>query len=122
MDFDYTKDVGDSFPGNDGKLFFQQLSQLIACGKYRICLHLDEKSVMAFTLELCRCILKEKAFMTSEIKKENDALLTKKEVMNLLDVSSTTLWSWRRKNYLVPIKIGRKVFYQKADVENLLSC
>ncbi|MBR6263437.1 MAG: helix-turn-helix domain-containing protein [Prevotella sp.] len=122
MDFDYNIDVEDSYPANDAKLFFQQLSQLIACGKYRICLHFNEKSAMAFALEFCKYILKEKAFIASEIKKENDALLTKKEVMNLLGVSSTTLWSWMRKKYLVPVKIGRKVFYQKADVENLLSC
>ena len=49
-----------------------------------------------------------------------EALLTKKEVMERFDVCDTTLWNWQRKKYLVPVKIGRKVHYRQNDIERLI--
>ena len=53
--------------------------------------------------------------------KENhdDAPLTKKEVMDRLGVSSTTLWNWKNDRYLLPVKIGRKIFYRLSDINKL---
>jgi hypothetical protein len=39
--------------------------------------------------------------------------------METLGVSSTTLWQWDKSRYLVPVKIGRKVFYRKGDIDKL---
>ena len=30
-----------------------------------------------------------------------------------------TLWQWDKSRYLVPVKIGRKVFYRKGDIDKL---
>lgn len=43
--------------------------------------------------------------------------LTKKEVMDKFGVCHTTLYNWAKNKYLVPVKIGRKVFYRQRDVE-----
>ena len=57
---------------------------------------------------------------TASKEKDDDALLTKKEVMERLGVSSTTLWNWKNDRYLLPVKVGRKVFYRLSDINQLL--
>ena len=47
-------------------------------------------------------------------------LITKQDVIDKLHVSSTTLWIWEKRKYLVPIKIGRRIFYKRRDVNNLM--
>lgn len=49
-----------------------------------------------------------------------EALLTKKEVMEKFGVCDTTLWNWNRKNTLIPVKIGKKVMYRLSDVERAI--
>ena len=51
-----------------------------------------------------------------------DELLTTKEVGKILKVSSTTLWRYNKNGILkIKNKIGRKVFYSKRDVFNLIN-
>jgi len=52
-------------------------------------------------------------------QEEDDSLMPKQEVMSKLGVTHATLWNWANKNYLVPVKVGRKVFYHKADIDHL---
>jgi predicted DNA-binding transcriptional regulator AlpA len=52
-------------------------------------------------------------------QEEEDSLMPKQEVMSKLGVTHATLWNWANKNYLVPVKVGRKVFYHKADIDHL---
>ena len=47
-------------------------------------------------------------------------LITKQDVIDKLHVSSTTLWIWDKRKYLVPVKIGRRIFYKRRDVNNLM--
>ena len=47
-------------------------------------------------------------------------VMTKQEVIEKLNVSSTTLWLWEKKKYLVSVKIGRRIFYRRCDIENLM--
>ena len=47
-------------------------------------------------------------------------LITKQDVIDKLHVSSTTLWIWEKRKYLVPVKIGRRIFYKRRDVNNLM--
>lgn len=46
--------------------------------------------------------------------------LTPEEVAKMLGVSKSTLWRWNKKGYLKHTKCGRKSFYKKSDVENLI--
>ena len=110
---------GDFNPSDDGMLFAKQLVSSIARGEKHISLTLTGKSVLALARELSQCILAGNATMASK-EKDDDALLTKKEVMERLGVSSTTLWNWENDRYLLPVKVGRKVFYRISDINQLL--
>ena len=103
---------------NDGKLFAKQLVTAISRGEKHISLTLTGKSILALARELSQCILAENATTASK-EKDDDALLTKKEVMERLGVSSTTLWNWENDRYLLPVKIGRKIFYRLSDINKL---
>lgn len=49
----------------------------------------------------------------SETEKE---LLTRKEVMELLGVTYSTLFNWNKKKILTPRKIGHRVYYKRKEV------
>ena len=48
-----------------------------------------------------------------------DNLIPKKEVMIRLGITPTTLFNWKRDGVLVPVKIGKKVFYRSEDVAGI---
>ncbi|MDD5892696.1 MAG: helix-turn-helix domain-containing protein [Bacteroidales bacterium] len=49
----------------------------------------------------------------AEIERQSDVeYIPKKEAINLLGVCDATLWHWARSGYLVPVKLGRRVFYR----------
>jgi hypothetical protein len=52
-------------------------------------------------------------------KKEDDQLISRKDAKKMLNVDYSTLWTWAKSGYLVPIKVGGKVFYKKSDVNRL---
>lgn len=52
--------------------------------------------------------------------KEEDDLLTKKEALQKLGVSVTTLWRWAQDGYLTPIKVGIQVRYRLSDINAIL--
>jgi phage antirepressor YoqD-like protein len=49
-------------------------------------------------------------------KEDSDKIMTREEVCKLLKVSTTTLFHWNNDKVLVNHKIGRRVYYMKADV------
>lgn len=49
----------------------------------------------------------------------SDKLVPLKEVAETLNVSRCTLNRWNKDGYLVPIKIGRKVFYRQNDINEI---
>lgn len=49
-----------------------------------------------------------------------DAYCTRKEVMALLRRCDSTMTKWARSGYLVPVRIGGKFLYKKADVERVM--
>ncbi|MGH1519749.1 helix-turn-helix transcriptional regulator [Chryseobacterium sp. JK1] len=50
-----------------------------------------------------------------QTEKEKE-LYTRKEVMELLGVTYSTLFNWNKKKILVPRKIGHKVYYDRKEV------
>ena len=101
----------------DAELFSKQLIVAIAKGNKNISLTFSGKSLFAFAQELAHFILYNASL--EENRNDKSELLSKKEVMDLLGVSSTTLWNWCREKYLIPVKIGRKICYRKIDIEKL---
>lgn len=49
-----------------------------------------------------------------------ETYLSREKVMEILDISSSTLWRWQRTNYIVPIMVGGKRRYRRSDVNRIL--
>lgn len=47
---------------------------------------------------------------------QDDGLITRKDVLYKLGISQNTLWRWQREGRLHPIKIGRKIFFKKSEI------
>lgn len=51
-----------------------------------------------------------------------DYLITKADARRRLgSPDPSTLWRWERAGYLVPVRIGTKVFYKQADIAGIIS-
>lgn len=50
---------------------------------------------------------------------QNDGLINKKDVIAGFGISHTTLWKWEKTGYLVPVKVGKRVYYKREDLEKL---
>ena len=51
----------------------------------------------------------------------NDELLTKKELMEFLSISQSTVRNYINKGYLKPLGMDRRVWFRKSDVMEVLS-
>lgn len=59
--------------------------------------------------------------LEKQIREENEEkYLSPDEVCKLLNVSKPTLWRWEKIEYLIPIRIGKKVRYKLSEVENTI--
>ena len=54
----------------------------------------------------------------SESKAE--AYLTGEKVMEMLEISKATLYRWKQRGYLVPIRIGGNDRYRLSDIKHIL--
>lgn len=76
-------------------------------------------------LEFAREVL-ERTKEMSEVEKietetlASDAYYTRKEVMALVKRCASTMTKWAQAGYLVPVRIGGKFLYRKADVDKIL--
>lgn len=50
----------------------------------------------------------------------NDELIIKKDLMKGLNISHTTLWKWEKTGYLVPVKVGKRTYYRREDIQKLI--
>ena len=53
--------------------------------------------------------------------KENEELWTREETADYFQVSFQTLHNWKKNKVLIPISVGTRVYYKKADVDGLLN-
>jgi len=86
---------------------------------YRDLLNSGVNVSVTLKLEDLREIFKE---MVSSIKpKTNDQspedFLSRKEVLNLLRIDSSTLWSWEKTGYIKSYPFGGRKRYKLVDVE-----
>lgn len=74
--------------------------------------------IMANTLReiVATELQKVKEIIVSSPKDDSDNVMTREEVCKLLKVSNTTLFNWNNDKILVNHKIGRRVYYRRADV------
>lgn len=51
---------------------------------------------------------------------QSEELISKKEAKQGFNVSHTTLWKWQKCGYLVPVKVGKRVYYRREDIKGLI--
>lgn len=54
-----------------------------------------------------------------ETKRET-AYLTREQVLAKLNVDPSTLWRWKKRGYLVPVKVGGENRYRSTDIDKIL--
>lgn len=94
------------------------IMSLVESGATDLTLHIRPLDLVDFAYTL---IGKYKAEICPQIvSAAKETLLSKKEVMEKFGVCSATLWNWEQSKTLIPVRIGRKVSYRQADVEQLI--
>jgi transcriptional regulator with PAS, ATPase and Fis domain len=67
------------------------------------------------------CVNKTRKELEQQITDANtETYPSAAQVAKILDVDKSTLWRWRKQNYLVPIEIGGKRRYRMSDVKRIL--
>ena len=104
------------------KLLASQLVSEVRRTPDHLSLTLTGDGVLAF-VEALQTFAIENSSSTPEnghlFPKMNDDLIAKKDVMEGLGVTHTTLWKWEKNGYLIPVKVGKRVYYKREDLEKL---
>lgn len=68
-----------------------------------------------------RLIDQVRADLERELAERNTAtLLTREMVLEQLNVSTTTLWRWEKRGYLIPVEVGGQRRYKSTDIKRIL--
>lgn len=109
--------------GLEARLLASQLVSEVYRSAGHVSFTFTDSGVLAFAQAMQLAGMEERSSMqaTSQslFPESDNSLISKKEVMNGLGVSHTTLWKWEQKGYLVPIRVGKKVYYRRSDIEKL---
>jgi predicted DNA-binding transcriptional regulator AlpA len=76
---------------------------------------------------ISNCVSEQLKHINGEPKKLQSAnseseLLTREEVKDILKVSNPTLWKYNKDGILkIKLKIGRRVYYSREDLFNLIN-
>lgn len=66
-------------------------------------------------------IAETKREFEQQIKEQNtETYPTREEVMNILGVSPSTLWLYKKKGLLKPLDVGGRVKYRMSDVKRFM--
>mgnify|MGYP002627020877 CR=1 FL=1 len=49
-----------------------------------------------------------------------ESYLSSEKVMEMLEISKTTLWRWKQRGYLVPVRVGGNERYKLSDIKKIL--
>lgn len=60
---------------------------------------------------------KLKAFQENQNNKtENDDLMTREQVLELLQINASTLWHWQNKGRITVYKFANKCYYKRSEL------
>ena len=51
-----------------------------------------------------------------QTKTENDDLLTRSQLLELLQINASTLWHWQNKGRITVYKIANKAYYRRSEI------
>ena len=49
-----------------------------------------------------------------------ETYLSSEKVMQMMEISKSTLWRWKQRGYLVPVKLGNNERYRLSDIKKIL--
>lgn len=49
-----------------------------------------------------------------------ETYLSSEKVMQMMEISKTTLWRWKQRGYLVPVRVGGNERYRLSDIKNIM--
>ena len=99
-------------------IFMTNIMTLIESGVTGLTLTLTIEDLKAFATDM---IEQAKAqLLPVMVNASQESCIPKKEVLEMFGVCPTTLWNWERTGYRVPVKMKRKIFYRRADVDRLI--
>lgn len=49
-----------------------------------------------------------------------ETYLSSEKVMEMMEISKTTLWRWKQRGYLVPVRIGGNDRYKMSDIKKMM--
>jgi predicted DNA-binding transcriptional regulator AlpA len=70
--------------------------------------------------ELIKELTEKHAKELKQAKGESEKLLTTDDVSGLLGVTRLTLWTWRKKGLIEPIRLGNLLRYRQSDIQTLI--
>lgn len=89
---------------------------------YRDLLNSGENVSVTIKLEDLREVFKEilgslKLFPKNNGTTSTDEFLSRKEILNILKIDSSTLWNWEKTGYIRSFPFGGRKRYKRADIE-----
>lgn len=54
------------------------------------------------------------------LQPSDEGLLTAKEARQRIRVSQSTMWKLEKQKKLIPVRIGRRVFYRISDIDDIV--
>ncbi|QVJ81948.1 MULTISPECIES: helix-turn-helix domain-containing protein [Prevotellaceae] len=108
------------------KLLASKLVSEVHRSPNHVSVTLTGNGVLAFIKALQTFAIEEGTNLQMEQKndcglfpEQNKDMVSKKSVITGLGVSHTTLWKWEQRGFLVPVRVGKKIYYRRSDIEKL---
>ena len=110
--------------GLENKFLASQLVSEVRKSPGHYSFTMTDRGMLEFAKAMQLAAMEENASMkhdtsTALFPDSDNSLITKKEVMQGFNISHTTLWKWEKIGYLIPIKVGKRVYYRRSDIEKL---
>lgn len=86
-----------------------------------VCYTVTHEDLIDFAHEIIERTKEMNEAEKAEIAASDDGeYYTRKEVMTLLKRCDSTMTKWAKRGYLVPVRVGGKHLYRKADVDRII--
>ena len=93
------------------------LQQLAQCAP-KINITITAADLRDFATELISQTKAELEQSISDSKAET--YLSSEKVMQMMEISKTTLWRWKQRGYLVPVRVGGNERYRLSDIKKIM--
>ena len=99
------------------KLYIMTIDEILKTGT-NVTISIGLNDLRAWHYEVITSTRKELEEIV--ISDKTETYLTPKQVAEMLNVDSTTLWRWNKKNYLKPVEFGGGRRYKMSDIKALM--